>query len=68
VLSLIFRIVRIALASLATVYFGSALAIAALAGTPLAAGPAPYRAALMLFLSVAILGFELVDWRRRNGT
>ena len=43
------------------------LGLAALTGTPLAAGPAPYRAALVLFLSVAVLGFELVDWRRRDG-
>jgi hypothetical protein len=67
VLSLIFRIVRIALASLAAVYFGSALAIAALTGIPLAK-PTPDKAAFVLFLSVAVLAFELVDWRRRKGT
>jgi hypothetical protein len=67
VLSLIFRIVRIALASLVVVYFGWALAIAALTGTRLAAGPRPDAAALLLFIAIVVLGFELVDWRRREG-
>jgi hypothetical protein len=64
VLSLIFRIVRIALASLAAVYFGSALAIAALTGIPLAAGPRPDAAAFVLFIAIVVLAFEFVDWRR----
>jgi hypothetical protein len=63
VLSLIFRILRIALASLAAAYFGSALAIAALTGISLAK-PTPDKAAFMLFLSVAVLGFEFAVWRR----
>jgi hypothetical protein len=66
VLSLIFRIVRIALASVVAVYFGSVLAIAALTGTPLVR-PAPEKAAFLLFIAIVVLAFELVDWRRRKG-
>jgi hypothetical protein len=67
VLSLIFRIVRVASASLAAVYFGSALAIAALTRIPLAAGLRPDAAAFVLFIAIVVLGFEFADcWRRKE--